>query len=194
MYGSAHHAMRKNHTRQLVRAFAALIITLIIANTGARSATAKQADTATLRDLAREHNRAGIELLDKKDYASARDRFDAAIALDPAVKYYHNNIAVACMNLGRYDQAVTHLERAIRLDPFYARALSNLGISCFHLSEYRKAYGYYLRAKAADRAYTEERFRLAKVIHGMERIHHENPGNTVLKNIIREVKGMERMP
>lgn len=143
---------------------------------------------------ARMHNYAGVDHLAKKDFAAARILFLRAIDLDATVKFYHNNIAVACMNLGMYREAVVHLEKAINLDQNYARALSNMAICCFHLAEYRKAYGFYRRASTADRPYMEERFSLAKVITGMEKIHRENPDNTALKSIIREVKGLERMP
>ena len=161
----------------------------------ARTLSAENAAVSPADALAaRQHNQAGIELLAKRDFPGAVTRFQQAITLDPSVKFYYNNIAVACMNQGLYHQAAAHLERALSLDGHYPRALTNMAICRFHLSEYRGAYHYYRRAVAADRAYTGERFNLAKVIVGMEKLQRDNPDDEKLKVILRRVRDLERMP
>jgi Flp pilus assembly protein TadD len=169
---------------------AACAAALLAVHLYAENAAAPPADALA----ARVHNKAGMELLANRDFPGAAARFQLAITLDPSVKFYHNNIAVACMNQGLYLQAAAHLERALSLDGHYARALTNMAISRFHLSEYRGAYHYYRKAVAADRAYTGERFNLAKVILGMEKLQRDNPDDEKLKVILRRVRDLERMP
>ena len=143
---------------------------------------------------ARDHNRAGLALLKKGEYAGAESRFLSALDLDPENKLYCNNAAAALMNQGVYSRAIVFLDRALKLDPSFAKALSNMAISRFHLSEYRLAYHYYRRARRADRSYTENRFIIAKVITEMEKLRKDNPDDEELERILHRVRKLDKAP
>ncbi len=143
---------------------------------------------------ARNHNRAGLALLKKGEYAGAESLFLRALELNPENKLYYNNAAASMMNQGAYSRAVIYLNRALEIDPGFVKALSNMAISRFHLSEYRLAYHYYRRARRADSGYTENRFMLAKVITGMEKLQKDNPDDENLKQILRKVRKLDKAP
>jgi Flp pilus assembly protein TadD len=137
---------------------------------------------------AREHNALGMELLEKNDNAAACRHFEAALILDPSVKYYHNNCAAACMRQGKYAEARRHLDDCLILDPGYPKALSNMAVAVFHLGQYRLAYRYYRLAMEADRSYSQRRFERQSILHEMKKKAVLYPEDGDLSRIIRHLE------
>ena len=72
----------------------------------------------------------GVALLLKRDFASARARFEAALALDESLAEAHNNLAFSLRMQGRHNFAASlaHYNRAIALNPALAQAYMYRGV------------------------------------------------------------------
>ncbi|MFZ5669040.1 MAG: tetratricopeptide repeat protein [Pseudomonadota bacterium] len=99
------------------------------------------------RDRAGTHVNRGVMLLRSKDYAAAREDFDRAIALEPALGEAFVNRGVAMMADQDYDAALADIDKGIALgvdEPakaFYNRGLvhESLGDARAAFLDYRKA-------------------------------------------------------
>ena len=69
----------------------------------------------------------GNELLNKRDFASAEEKYRQAVALSPEQEDLHYNLGIACARQGKVEEAKKHYEKALQLFPDYAEAQNNLG-------------------------------------------------------------------
>jgi len=72
-------------------------------------------------------NDLGRVYLERGEFVSARDEFQAALRLKPDYASAHNNMGVLLIRQGKPADALRWLEAAIRLDPAYANSYGNLG-------------------------------------------------------------------
>ncbi|MCX8123577.1 MAG: tetratricopeptide repeat protein [Spirochaetes bacterium] len=133
-------------------------------------------------------NQLGLQLLECGNYQKASEYFNYAIQADPSNKLFYNNCAVAYMNMKEYRKAKDMLAIALVIDPHYVKALTNMAIVSFHLLQFAEAYSYYTKALVADSSYTKERFRIDKVIAGVKKVQSENPNNSDVKEILRQLE------
>jgi Flp pilus assembly protein TadD len=69
----------------------------------------------------------GNELLNKRDFAAAEEKYRQAVALSPEQEDLHYNLGIALARQGKVDEAKKHYEKALELFPDYAEAQNNLG-------------------------------------------------------------------
>ena len=74
----------------------------------------------------------GTEALGKGQLNLAREKLEAAIALDPQAVVAHHNLAVALERQGNKAAALEHLHRALEIDPTYVFA--RCALARYHLS------------------------------------------------------------
>jgi tetratricopeptide (TPR) repeat protein len=68
-----------------------------------------------------------VHLLQKRP-DQARDAFEAALRLDPALARAHNSLGVIAAESGRPEEAIERWRRAVSLDPTDYETLFNLGV------------------------------------------------------------------
>ena len=68
---------------------------------------------------------AGIALLQSGDPAGAREKFNAALAIDPTFARAHNGIGLSYSNVGQFDAALESYDSAIRVDPNFSSPYVN---------------------------------------------------------------------
>lgn len=68
---------------------------------------------------------AGIALLQSGDPAGAREKFNAALAIDPTFALAHNGIGLSYSNVGQFDAALESYDSAIRIDPNFSSPYVN---------------------------------------------------------------------
>lgn len=73
------------------------------------------------------HNNLGKVYLERGEFSSAREQFQAALRLKPNHAFALNNLGVLLIREGRPAEARPWIERAIRIDPTYGDAYGNLG-------------------------------------------------------------------
>src|SRR5687767_10962186 len=69
----------------------------------------------------------GNELLNKRDFVAAEEKYRQAVALSPEQEDLHYNLGIALARQGKVDEAKKHYEKALQLFPDYAEAQNNLG-------------------------------------------------------------------
>ena len=69
----------------------------------------------------------GNELLNKRDFAAAEEKYRQAVALSPEQEDLHYNLGIALARQGKVEEAKRHYEKALQLFPDYAEAQNNLG-------------------------------------------------------------------
>ena len=69
----------------------------------------------------------GNELLNKRDFAAAEEKYRQAVALSPEQEDLHYNLGLALARQGKVEEAKKHYEKALQLFPDYAEAQNNLG-------------------------------------------------------------------
>ena len=69
----------------------------------------------------------GNELLNKRDFAAAEEKYRQAVALSPEQEDLHYNLGIALARQGKVEEAKKHYEKALQLFPDYAEAQNNLG-------------------------------------------------------------------
>jgi tetratricopeptide (TPR) repeat protein len=69
----------------------------------------------------------GNELVNKRDFAAAEEKYRQAVALSPEQEDLHYNLGIALARQGKADEAKKHYEKALELFPDYAEAQNNLG-------------------------------------------------------------------
>jgi Tfp pilus assembly protein PilF len=77
-------------------------------------------------EKAQKEFRKGSEATEKKDWAQAKDHFEAAIAIYPAFDVAYNGLGVALSGMGDVKSARTAFEKAIGLNNNFAEAYRNL--------------------------------------------------------------------
>jgi tetratricopeptide (TPR) repeat protein len=72
----------------------------------------------------------GVDALDKKDYATARKYFQAAIQLNDRFPEAHNNLAftLRMISLDNAEASLNHYARALKLAPGFPQALYYRGV------------------------------------------------------------------
>jgi Tfp pilus assembly protein PilF len=76
------------------------------------------------------------------DLRRARQAFEAALELDPAVARAHNSLGVIAAREGRMPEAVERWKRSVALDPEDYQALFNLGSQLFQTGRREEARAY----------------------------------------------------
>ncbi len=69
----------------------------------------------------------GNELLNKREFAAAEEKYRQAVALSPEQEDLHYNLGIALARQGKVEEAKKHYEKALELFPDYAEAQNNLG-------------------------------------------------------------------
>jgi len=72
----------------------------------------------------------GVAALDKKDYAQARQQFEAALTLNEEFPEAHNNLAYALrmQSLDNAEASLQHYNRALELEPKFPQAIYYRGV------------------------------------------------------------------
>jgi tetratricopeptide (TPR) repeat protein len=65
--------------------------------------------------------------LNKKDFKTAAENYEKAIAINPQTPIYHNNYGNVLFSVGRYDDARREFSLAVQCNPGYSDAYGNLG-------------------------------------------------------------------
>ena len=110
-------------------AFAAVLIAVILARQAGGAEPAEE-DTAS---------QAGLEELDREDYAGAEAALSKAVAQDPEDYAAWFNLAFARTMLGNRAQAITDYEKVLALSPGLYEAQLNLGIVLIQAKETDRA-------------------------------------------------------
>ena len=84
-------------------------------------------------------NNYGIGMLDRLQFAEARDAFSHVVALDPKYEPGYVNVAIAEYSRGRYPQALEWLDRAQKLDASDGRAAFYRGLTLRWQNKYDDA-------------------------------------------------------
>jgi len=84
--------------------------------------------------------RKAFEYLDVKDYKTAKEYFEKAIAINNETVQSYGNLGLCCMALGEREEASKHLSKALELDPNYEPAIVHLSLLESNSDEELKAY------------------------------------------------------
>lgn len=96
------------------------------------------------------HFNLGLVYLRRQELATAREQFEAALALDSTYVEASHNIGVIYSRQEQHAVARPFLLRAVRHRPDYALAFENLGNNSLALGEYEEAVAAFRRALALD--------------------------------------------
>ena len=110
-------------------------------NRGAR--LVQQADKTAAAARAATDEKKKAKALDKarKQYASARDYFGAALQRKPEMHEAWNYVGYTSRKLGEYDKALTAYDEALRLNPAYNEAIEYRGEAYLGLNRHRGCEG-----------------------------------------------------
>ena len=110
--------------------------------------------------------REGIALMEKGDYASARDRFQAAVRLNDSDYVPHYLLGRSLFHLKEYDLSEKELQRTIQLQPTrHPLAYVYLGDIAYTRNDTQKASEYWEKAHSLDPSLPGLDQRLAKAAH-----------------------------
>jgi Tfp pilus assembly protein PilF len=84
--------------------------------------------TASPERRAYQLNAEGVELLARRDFAGAQDRFQAALALQPADSMTHYNLANAAHQNGNLELAERSYQASLKLQPDYGPCRHGLAL------------------------------------------------------------------
>ncbi|MBN2188954.1 MAG: tetratricopeptide repeat protein [Chitinispirillaceae bacterium] len=108
-------------------------------------------------------NKAGLDALDKKQFAKAMDRFDEALRVLPDFSDAQNNRGVVKFRKGDIGGAQEIWERLAVKDPGYAIVSYNLALVQLHGKQYDAAIRLLERALKADKKFVEAQVRLGVI-------------------------------
>jgi len=69
----------------------------------------------------------GNQLLARRDYAGAVQKYEQAVAIEPGDEDLHYNLAIALAKLGKTEEAKKHYAEALQIFPDHGEARNNLG-------------------------------------------------------------------
>jgi tetratricopeptide (TPR) repeat protein len=84
----------------------------------------------------------------QKDFLSAIQYFNYAIAKAPKNAVLQNKAGMAELQLGRYDEAKRRFEKSVKLKNDYAEAVNNIGVVYYQKRNFKKAIAQYKKALA----------------------------------------------
>ncbi len=93
--------------------------------------------------------------LQRRDYAEAIRKIDAALKLNPTIAEAFNNRGTALRELKRFGEALTSHDKAIELKPDYAEAFNNRGNALLEMKRPGEALASYERAILLKPDYAE---------------------------------------
>jgi predicted O-linked N-acetylglucosamine transferase (SPINDLY family) len=115
-------------------------------------------------------HRLAILQLQRNQGPVAVDLLARAIALDPAVAFYHWTLGQACASLRRWDAALAAYRRALELKENYPEVYFDLGAVLATTNHPAEAIAAYERALALRPDYFEARLNLGNVLHSQGRM------------------------
>lgn len=107
---------------------------------------------------------AGVQLLDRGDFAGAERELRRALALRPGQAETHYKLANACKEQGKLVEAERHYHAAIALAPRHAEAYNNLGAAQQLMQRMQEAQTSYRRAIAAKPALSQPYLNLGRLL------------------------------
>jgi len=108
---------------------------------------ALQSSGLSQRDLAALHTNRGAIRLQHRQWAEAKDDFDAALKADPDVADAYVDRGAALLGLHKYAEAIADIDRGLALGPdLPEKAYFNRAIADEHLDDMKAAYQDYLKA------------------------------------------------
>ena len=114
--------------------------------------------------VATARNRAGMQLMEQKNYEGAMAKFEEAAMKNSADPVFANNAGFAYYKMGKYEESLYWFNKTIEVDPGRAVAYLNLGDSLAQLNrnaEAHKAYAKYLELAPESKAAPEVKKKLA---------------------------------
>ncbi len=114
--------------------------------------------TEAMREEAVALCRQGDEYLRTRAYQAALERYDRALALDPACLTAYLNRARVLLRLGALDQAIADLDQMLALDPTHAQALWQRGLAYARKGDLTQAIADYSAALEQDPTLIAARF------------------------------------
>ena len=152
-------------------------------------------------DQAEAHNNLGIALARKKRLTGAIDSFREAIRHEPNFAQAHQNLGLYSFQRGQVEAAIRSLTESVRLDPNTTSAYINLGVALAYQSRIDEAVSAFRKATQVDPAQTIAHLNLARLlanqgkpeeaISSLEKAIKSQPGNSSLRDLLRELKGPE---
>jgi Tfp pilus assembly protein PilF len=126
--------MEHDELKRIVAAIGVLIVLLILPGCASKGQRAKRI------------NNQGVDLYQKNNYGSARERFEKAVALDPNNADAHYNLGLIYFGDRQLEKAVVQYKKAIAIDPKHANARLNLGIALAQAGSFDQAVTEYQEA------------------------------------------------
>jgi tetratricopeptide (TPR) repeat protein len=104
-------------------------------------------ENLSIHDLTGSRINRGVLLVSRGDYAAAKQDFDVAISLMPALGEAYADRGAALLGLGRYADAIVEIDRGLTLNTNEPeKAYFNRAIADEALDDIKSAYRDYLRA------------------------------------------------
>jgi tetratricopeptide (TPR) repeat protein len=104
-------------------------------------------ENLTIHDLTGSHINRGVLLVSRGDYAAAKQDFDVAVSLMPALGEAYADRGAALLGLRRYADAIVEIDRGLTLNTNEPeKAYFNRAIADEALDDIKSAYRDYLRA------------------------------------------------
>ncbi len=100
------------------------------------------------KELAQIHRERGLAAYEKKDFATALQEHEVAVALDPMNARYHNGLGAAYSGLGRIQESIKEARISIALDPQYDEPYLNISLALSKLNMHSEAVVYAKKALA----------------------------------------------
>jgi predicted O-linked N-acetylglucosamine transferase (SPINDLY family) len=111
----------------------------------------------------------GVVHAQTRQYESAVNFFDRAIAINAGVAEAYNNRGIALQKLGRFEAAIASYDKAIALKPKIAQAHSNRGIALKELQRFDEAVSSYDTALNLEPRAAETHLNRGIVLHELKR-------------------------
>jgi tetratricopeptide (TPR) repeat protein len=137
------------------------------------------------------HYNAGLELLNVKRYAEARDSLNRAAQYKPDEPSIYNVLGQVYTGMGETSRAIESFKRALEIDPEMFESLNNLGTIYFNSGDFQIAERYFKSSLALKPQAVAARFNLALCYSRQNRVAEAIPElETCLKFVPEDVEAL----